>query len=393
MRGKFGRPEVHSPAMRPSPPSETETLRLGLEEIRRRLPVGWKVDATQEPRKATTKGLRVLDALLRLKGPDGKCAEIAIEVKSDGSPRTTRSALQQLRSWDSGAAMLFVAPFLPRRSREIAEEAGANYADLTGNIRLAISRPALFLRDCGANTNPYPGKEVERSLGGASAARVILWICQLKPPITRWLLTEVAKGSGVSLAYVSRLTKLLEREDLIRREPRGPILETDRPGLVRRWAQDFDLLRTNRSRLYLDPRGAKRALDALGTTGFQRQQIGRIAVTGSFAANRYAPIATPSKLVCYVSDIEVTARALDLSPATTTGNVFLLSPYDEIVFDTVYEGIPGPGKTLIPMAAPAQIAVDCLTGPDRMPEEGEALLAWLQKKWDGWKGFGSKVQA
>jgi hypothetical protein len=217
-------------------------------------------------------------------------------------------------------------------------------------------------------------------------------MCQLKPPIDGRLLA-VAQRSQVSLAYVSRLIKLLEREDLIRREPRGPILEMDRPGLVRRWAQDYDLLRTNRARLYLDPRGAKRALDALGTEEFQRQQIGRLAVTGSFAANRYAPITTPTKLVCYVNDIEATARALDLSPATTTGNVFLLSPYDEVVFDTVYESIPGPGNTLIPMAAPAQIAVDCLTGPDRMPEEGEALLSWLERNWDGWRGFGSEAQA
>jgi len=378
--------------MRASPPSETETLRKGLEEIRRRLPAGWRLDTTPGLKKTPPTGTRELDALVRLKGPDGRCVNLATEVKTDGSPRTTRTALQQFRSYASKTDLLFIAPFLPRRSREIAKAEGANYADLTGNIRLALNRPAIFLRDRGADVNPYCGKDIERSLTGPRAARVILWICQLKPPVTSWLLTQAAQGSKVSLAYVSRLIQLLEREDLVRRAPRGPIREVDRPGLVRRWAQDYDLLRSNRARLYLDPRGVKRTLEALGGKEFQRKQVGQLVVTGSFAANRYVPIAAPSKLICYADDIEVTARALDLSPATTTGNVFLLSPYDRIVFETQYESISGFDGP-IPMAAPAQIAVDCLTGPDRMPEEGEALIAWLQRNWDGWKGFGREVRS
>lgn len=374
--------------MRESPPSEAETLRLGLQEVRRRLPRGWDVDTSFEPRMPTKRGPWTPDAVVRLKGPDGRTAELVIEVRTDGSPRATRSALQQIQAWKPRMAPLLIAPYLPPRSCEIAEGAGVNYADLTGNIRLSVSRPALFLRDRGASVNPYPGKEVERGLSGAAAARVILWMCQWKPPFTPRLLTQAARDTGVSLAYVSRLIRLLEREDLVRREPRGPIREVDRIGLVRRWAQDYNLLRSNVARLYLDPRGARRSMDALGTTAFRRQQTGRIAVTGSFAANRYVPIATPSKLTCYVSDIEATARALDLSPASSTGNVFLLSPYDRVVFDTGYEGIQGPDGLLTPMAAPAQIAVDCLTGPDRMPEEGEALLQLLQRTWEGWKGFG-----
>ncbi len=33
----------------------------------------------------------------------------------------------------------------------------------------------------------------------------------------------------------------------------------------------------------------------------------------------------------------------------------------------------------------AQIAVDCLTGPGRMPAEGEALLEWMQRKAPRWQ--------
>ncbi len=389
--------------MRNSPPSETETLRLGLQEIRRRLPVGWKVDVSPRSRPAVSQALPRPDATARLKGPDGRSAELVIEVKTDGSPQATRVATRQLRDWRPKAEPLFIAPFLPPRSRKIAEEAGVNYTDLTGNMRLSVSRPALFLRDRGDKFNPYPGRDVERSLAGPTAARVILWLCQLSTPASPGLLkeiaqnmtvslTKVAQDSKVSLAYVSRLIRLLEREDLVRRKPRGPIGEMDRPGLVRRWAQDYDLLRSNRARLFLDPRGALRTLDTMGSPDFGRAQTGQIAVTGSFAANRYAPVAAPSKLVCYVEDVDATARALDLSPSSTSGNVFLLTPYDGIVFEAVRDAIQTSDGSMVPMAPPAQIAVDCLTGPDRMPEEGEALLGWLQKNWSGWKGFSREEQ-
>jgi hypothetical protein len=33
----------------------------------------------------------------------------------------------------------------------------------------------------------------------------------------------------------------------------------------------------------------------------------------------------------------------------------------------------------------AQVAADCLTGPDRMPAEGEALLEWMAAKEESWR--------
>ncbi len=367
-------------------PPETETLRRGLEQIRLRLPAGWKLSVGEQERRATPRTAPRPDAMVRLVAPGGVAARLVVEVKRVASPQVTRAAIQWLLAAKSKSEPLLLAPFLPRRSRALAEEAGVNYADLTGNLRLALRTPALFLRDRGADVNPFRGKGPERGLAGAAAGRVVLWLCVLEPPVSPWTLSEVAKGSGVSLPYVSRLIELLEREDLVRRKPRGPIEDVDRPGLVRRWAEDYSLLRSNRGRLYLDPRGASRALETMGTVAFQKG-VDRFAVSGSFAANRYAPVSSPSKLVCFVDDPDAAARALDLSPAAGAGNVFLLAPYDPIVYERSdpweREGWARP----VPCATPAQVLADCLTGPDRMPAEGEALLAWLQKSRRGWEGF------
>jgi hypothetical protein len=262
------------------------------------------------------------------------------------------------------------------------EDARVNYLDLTGNIRLAIDEPPLFLRDRGSDTNPFPAASPERSLAGPLAGRVVLTLLELVPPSGALTLTSVAGEGKVSLPYVSRVVDLLENEDLVRRSPRGPITEVDRPGLVRRWAEDYSLLKSNKGRLFLDPRGAARTLGALDSDEFRRATSGRYAITGSFAASRFAPaVAPPSKLVCFVEYPDTAAEALGLSPATGVGNVLLLAPYDAIVFERVVEG-----KGLS-WATAGQVMVDCLTGPDRMPAEGEALLAYMSRTDQRWRGF------
>jgi len=35
-----------------------------------------------------------------------------------------------------------------------------------------------------------------------------------------------------------------------------------------------------------------------------------------------------------------------------------------------------------------QVAADCLTGPDRMPSEAEALIEWMAANEDAWRRSG-----
>jgi len=368
------------------PPTEVETLRRGLQEIQKRLPPGWQVsDAGQDRRIALETGVAPTESVT-LTAPDGKATNLAIEVKRDGSPQATRSAIRRMQELAVEHQFLLLAPFFSRRSRELAESVNANYVDLTGNLQVVLKEPALFLRDHGSEKNPYPGQDPERGLSGTAAARFVLTLCALKPPRTPWTLTEVASRSCVSLSYVSRLVALLEQEDLVRREPRGPIKAIDRPNLIRRWAEDYSLLGSNEGRLYLDPRGAEHALKTMGEREFQ-QSVFPFAVSGSFAAHRYAPVSTPSKLVCFVDDPSAAAHTLDILPATGAGNVFLLAAYDSMVYERSMPWDREDWEAPVPCVPPAQIAADCLTGPDRMPEEGEALLRWFQENREGWEGF------
>jgi hypothetical protein len=103
-------------------------------------------------------------------------------------------------------------------------------------------------------------------------------------------------------------------------------------------------------------------------------------VTGSFAAVRVAPVAAPALLLAYCDDVSAVARDLGLLPADEGANVALLTPFDRVVWErTVVDAG-------VAYAAPSQVAVDCLTGPGRMPAEGEAVLEWMLADESHWRG-------
>ena len=65
----------------------------------------------------------------------------------------------------------------------------------------------------------------------------------------------------------------------------------------------------------------------------------------------------------------------------------MLAGYDSMVYEWSLPWERENWEVPVLCVPPAQIAADCLTGPDRMPEEGEALLRWFQENWGGWEGF------
>lgn len=169
------------------------------------------------------------------------------------------------------------------------------------------------------------------------------------------------------MSWVSRLLEALDREALVERSSRGRVESVDTGGLLRRWAAAYDVFRTNDARTFVAPPGAANVLEQTK----EPSSVGLLAITGSFAAVRVAPVAAPSLLAVYVEDVDRAARAFGLLPAAEGSNVALLRPYDPVVWERT---VPADGVTL---AAPSQVAIDCLSGNRRMPQEGEALIEWM----------------
>lgn len=105
----------------------------------------------------------------------------------------------------------------------------------------------------------------------------------------------------------------------------------------------------------------------------------RYAVTGSWAAAAIAPVAPPRLLLVYAERRANAEQALDIRPADTGANVAILAPFDDVVFERTST------KKGVEIAALSQVAADLLTSPGRGPNEGEALLRWMQENEDAWR--------
>ena len=362
--------------------SETSLVGMALEDIRKRLPSHWSL-CDSGVYRAEPPVNRYADATLEIRDPQGTSATIVVEVK--GRPIEASYIIAQLDHYretllaqsqgttkrETNLGLMVVAPYLGPSARERLSEAGISFVDSTGNIRFVTDRPAIFIEAQGASKNPWRENTPLRSLKGRGSARVVRGLLDYRPPFgTR----EIAGETQSSAASVSRVSDLLEREAIISREsPRGRILSVDWERLVRRWAVDYDFTNSNTLTTWLEPRGARTVLDRLRAAEFT------YAVTGSFAAIRFAPVAEPRLVTIYARDPDEAASRLGLRPADTGGNVLVGHPFDPVVFDrTQYaEGITYTRVT--------QVLADLMKGPGRGPVEAESLVEWMRCNEDIWQ--------
>ena len=319
----------------------------------------------------------MIDAVVTLEAPDGSSTVLVVEAKRLVATRDVPDQLAQLRSLIdraglTEAAPMLVARYLPPSTRDRLEDEGVAYADATGNLRVAVERPALFIRNVGEDRDPWRGPGRPRgTLKGAPAARVVRALVDFSPPYTVPALVERA---GASTGATYRVVEFLEQEDLLQRKPRGPITDLAWRRLVERWSQDYAFQGSDIVQSFLFPRGVEAVPEALRTL-----DENSYVLTGSLAAQAYEPYAPPRLAMIYVTDITDAADRLQLRAVERGANVLLAANRDEVAFVRA-EVIDG-----VATAAPSQIAVDLLTGPGRSPGEGRALLDWMEANEPRWR--------
>ena len=368
--------------MRNSYISETKLIDTAVREIGSRLPPRWLL--LDRERNTAVPSLRestpMIDAIWEIRDPDGLSSDIIVEVKANPvEPRLVGSVASQLkrlsypRYGQAGitAANILVSTYLSPLTRERLTEAGISYADSTGNIRFTVDRPAVYIETQGADKNPFREERPLQSLKGGRAARVVRGLMDYLTPFgTR----ELAAKTATSAAMISRVSSLLEPDEIITKEsPRGRIVSVDWEALARRWATDYEFAPKSASTMWLEPRGTMALFNRLRASEI------RYAVTGSFAGHRLAPIAEPRLAALYVDDPDIAAQSLGLRRADTGGNVLLVRPFDPVAFERS-ECDDG-----ITYARVTQVLLDLMKGPGRGPAEAQALLEWMRDNEDIWK--------
>lgn len=271
-----------------------------------------------------------------------------------------------------------VSGYLTPRTRSRLAADDISYVDMAGNVRLVMRMPALFIETTGAARPRGASAAAPPQLSGACVASLVRFLAEVTPP---YGVSDIARATGVSAGYVSKVLGRLADDALIERERRGPVTAVDWPALLRLRAEFVDLFESDGARRFIAPNGAAAAYEQLGTL----PDGVTVVVTGSYAARKVAPVAAPSVLVCYVaapdqrSALDDVARTLRLLPADECVDVVLLPPSDESVLVR-----PRRQDGLAFVNLP-QLVVDGLSGTGRMPAEAEAVLDWMQRDPDRWR--------
>ncbi len=327
-------------------------MNAAIQVLRERLPPRWRVTA-----------LPGSGATIRITSHDGRSCDLPTVIKCRIDPRSA-SALR------GDTPLLVVAPYLSQSVQGVLNEQGTSFVDQTGNVRLVVEDPGLFVVTAGAEKNPWPNKR-RLSLRGKKAGRVVRALVSTSLPIGVRALANLA---GTDPGYVSRLLSMLDREALVERSLRGRVEGVAWRKLLERWSEGAPLEKRAEASTWLAPRGLKGVFERLQAVSLP------YLVTGSAAATRVAPVAPTRLASIYVDDLEDAVKALGLREADAGANVILLLSDDDALYAREQ------ASTGVRYAPLSLVVVDLLTGPGRSPAQAEALMDWMAENEEVWRG-------
>ncbi|MFE9456367.1 helix-turn-helix domain-containing protein [Streptomyces californicus] len=353
----------------------------GMARLAELLGPSWQLTPRTDGKNARPGG----DALVTVHAEgEGSYGQLLVDVKLAGvSPRTVEEVLlaklDLLRQLNHYTTLLVITPWLSRQSQKLLRSHGISYLDLMGNVSLRVPRPAIVIHTEGAARAPQdmPRQSPSRTtLAGPKAGRLVRLLTDVRPP---YRAGELARASGLSLGYVSRLLDTLEDQLLIRRDGRV-ITTVDWPDLLRARAEKETLLRKGSYTGLLAPNGIAALIRRIRELPASR--LADVAVTGTHAAHTVAPLSAGGQFMLYVSprvDEDELADDLGLLPVHENADTLLLTARDpSVLARTRLVG-------QVPHVALSQTALDCLAGPGRMPAEGEAVIEYMKGHQDHWQ--------
>jgi hypothetical protein len=355
---------------------------------------GWRVEETTSAELvASDERPRHVDGVWRLRHDDSsKSAPVLlIEVKRGPlTPLGARSSVEQLRHYmevlrarGESATPVIVTSWFSPRTQHLLDEEGVGYIDPTGNVSLRVDRPLIVLKTTGATRSPRPELRPQRGLSGPRAGRLVRELVDFEPPRQA---AELVERTRLSQGYVSKLLDTMVSEALIKRDENRLVVAVDWAGLLRARASSSRLMSTVSHVGAIARRGRPQLLQDLR----EGRNTVPVVLTGSYAADQVAPTSIGGALIAYVPPGEDALRnatkSLGLLRVDTARNaplsgadVLLLQSPDDTPFVRT-QRLDG-----IEAVAYSQLALDCLSGPGRMPAEGEAVLGWMAANTSAWR--------
>lgn len=305
-------------------------------DLRRLIPSDWTWVLT--PRAPTprwsTQGAHVQsatrlepDAELEFWSPGFPKESLLVQTKETAVP----SELTKLLPRYATGRWLIAAEMVGPRARQVMDLAKISWVEFEGDCRIAAG--PLFIERLGTRPRKKPRNNADRRyvanpFSGA-ALRMVRWL--LIEPDREWTASDMQRLARASAGFVSRTFATLERDAFALRT--GSTLRLVDEKLLRdTWAQapaPADR-RHERVTLITQPADVRSAIAHMSPRS-------RYALTTEAAADLIAPLLRYSRLEVYVDDVEAFDRALDLQVVPRGGNVCLIRPSDDGVFDGMRE--------------------------------------------------------
>ena len=331
---------------------------LGLELLRRRLPAGWTCRAAL----AEAGGRALIPHEVSLTAPGRRSVRVRLQVaRHVVTPQIEREGTSAMGALPP---LLLIAPSLDAAARESLTARGINFVDLSGNVRFSLLRPAVSV-DVQDAPAPPTARHTRTRLSGSKTARVVRALCDFRTPTD---CGRVAVHADVGPAHATRIVRALAREGYVVMTGTHRIESADWAALLRRWSDDR--ARVSQFRWYVAPRGIASLTSRL-------QNRHDCVVSGPWAANVFAPVASKQVLLCYVRDEQRFAEQLELAVADTAADVAVSSRFS----DAVMEGASAYGE--IRVAALSQIAADLLTLS--LESTAQPVLEWMRENELAWR--------
>lgn len=217
-----------------------------------------------------------------------------------------------------------------------------------------------------------------RSIFGVKSSRVLRVL--LTEPSRAWPLRALAEEAEISLGMTSYVAALLIRMGLASRETSGKFFLTDPHRLIRQWGASHNYLLVNKFSEYYTFETKFEVLVSKFSR-LRRRIKEKCALTLHAAAWLVAPYVRPADFQAYVDptidkkEFAELVRVMQISPSQKSGNVKLVTPYDEGVF---YSARLVNGARIV---SPVQLYVDLFSYPGRGEEAAERLLEYIAQEW------------
>ena len=198
------------------------------------------------------------------------------------------------------------------------------------------------------------------------------------------MLRELAKEARVSLGMAYYVTSSLAQMGFVSRDESNRLILTDPYRLIRQWAASYNYLFLSKfSEYYTFDTEFEVFLSRL--TKLPDQVRDKYALTLHAAAWIIAPYVRPTDFHMYINpdikrkELAQFTESLNISPTEKSGNVKLVTPYDEGIFygSKLVDGVK--------IVSPVQLYVDLFNHPGRGEEAAGKLLEKIAKEWQAEK--------